>query len=78
MKKIDWNEISELGLLVEINEKIMHPLGLAIVRCNETGTSEGAFVSTNGPFTYNHDRIELPKFDESTVKEYLQNLNNIK
>lgn len=72
MKKIDWNEISELGLLVEINEKIMHPLGLAIVRCNETGTSEGAFVSTNGPFKYNHDRIELPKFNKGKVRKYLE------
>jgi len=52
MDTIDWNEISRRGLLVRINREIMHPLGLAIVRIPETGTSPGALVSDDGPFVY--------------------------
>ena len=55
-KIIDWNEISRLGLLERINREIMHPLGLAIFRVVETGTSPGAYLSTDGPFVY-----ETPK-----------------
>ncbi|SLM62841.1 Exodeoxyribonuclease VIII [Dickeya aquatica] len=34
---VDWNELSQRGLLVRINQEIMHPLGLAIFRDQETG-----------------------------------------
>ncbi|WP_070415265.1 DUF7415 domain-containing protein [Pseudomonas lundensis] len=49
---IDWNEISQRGLLVRINREIMHPLGLAICRNPETGLSPGAVVSDDGPWVY--------------------------
>ncbi|WP_448632799.1 MULTISPECIES: DUF7415 domain-containing protein [Pseudomonas fluorescens group] len=52
MKVIDWNEISRLGLHERINREIMHPLGLAIFRVVETGTSPGAYVSPDGVFEY--------------------------
>lgn len=52
MKVIDWNEISRLGLHERINREIMHPLGLAIYRVVETGTSPGAYVSSDGAFEY--------------------------
>jgi hypothetical protein len=52
---IDWNEISQRGLLVRINQEIMHPLGLAICRDPETGTSPGAVVSDDGPWVYPED-----------------------
>lgn len=52
MKVIDWNEISRLGLHERINREIMHPLGLAISRVVETGTSPGAYVSPDGVFEY--------------------------
>ncbi|ULL06041.1 hypothetical protein JNO42_03240 [Pseudomonas putida] len=52
---IDWNEISQRGLLVRINREIMHPLGLAICRNPETGTSPGAVVSDNGPWIFPED-----------------------
>lgn len=49
---IDWNEISRRGLLVRINQEIMHPLGLAVARDVETGQSPGALVSPDGAWTY--------------------------
>ncbi|MGE7094718.1 DUF7415 domain-containing protein [Pseudomonas fulva] len=52
---IDWNEISQRGLLVRINREIMHPLGLAICRTPETGFSPGAVVSDDGPWVYAED-----------------------
>lgn len=52
LETIDWNEISRRGLLMRINREIMHPLGLAICRVPETGTSPGALVSDDGPFVY--------------------------
>ncbi|WDM87545.1 hypothetical protein LG197_23500 [Pseudomonas asiatica] len=52
---IDWNEISQRGLLARINREIMHPLGLAICRNPETGASPGALVSDDGPWVYPED-----------------------
>lgn len=52
---IDWNEISRRGLLVRINQEIMHPLGLAICRDPSTGMSSGALVSDDGPWVYPAD-----------------------
>lgn len=54
-KFIDWNEISDRGLLVRINREIMHPLGLAVARDPATGRSPGAVVSDEGPFVYAED-----------------------
>lgn len=55
LKIIDWNEISQRGLLARINREIMHPLGLAICRNPETGASPGALVSDDGPWVYPED-----------------------
>lgn len=52
---IDWNEISKRGLLVRINREIMHPLGLAIFRNEESGVSEGAVIAPDGIWTYPGD-----------------------
>lgn len=51
-KMIDWNEISQLGLLERINREIMHPLGYAVCREVETGRSPGALVSSSGTWAY--------------------------
>lgn len=60
LKVIDWNEISDRGLLVRINREIMHPLGLAVARNPETGLSPGAVVSDDGPFVYAEDTLSAP------------------
>lgn len=49
---VDWNEISRRGLIVRINEEILHPLGLALCRDSETGTSPGAMVAPDGVWKY--------------------------
>lgn len=54
-KIIDWNEISDRGLLVRINRETMHPLGLAVARDPATGQSPGAVVSDDGAFVYAED-----------------------
>lgn len=51
-ERIDWNEISRLGLLERINREIMHPLGLAVYRDPETGNSGGALISPDGEWCY--------------------------
>ena len=52
MKAIDWNQMSELGLIERINREICHPLGLAVSRNPETGTSDFVFVSDDGEWQY--------------------------
>jgi hypothetical protein len=49
---INWNEISDLGLLQRINKEVMHPLGLAIYRNPEDGNSPGALVADDGVWEY--------------------------
>jgi len=52
MKTINWNDMSKLGLIRRINEEILHPLGLAMSRNIETGTSEEIFVADDGIWEY--------------------------
>jgi hypothetical protein len=52
MKTITWNQASELGLIVRINREILHPLGLAMSRNPETGSSEYLMVSDDGVWEY--------------------------
>lgn len=49
---IDWNEASNRGLIVRINTEILHPLGLAMCRNVEDGTSPYLLVSDDGVWTY--------------------------
>lgn len=55
---IDWNELSKRGLLVRINQEIMHPIGLAIFRDQETGESGGALISPDGKWEYSKNLHE--------------------
>lgn len=52
MKHINWNQVSELGLIVRINREILHPLGLAMTRNPENGVSEMLLVSPDGIWEY--------------------------
>ena len=54
-KWIDWNELSRLGLLERINREILHPLGYAVARDVESGSSPGALVSLDGAWAYPED-----------------------
>lgn len=54
-KWIDWNELSRLGLLERINREILHPLGYAVARDVDSGSSPGALVSPDGAWAYPED-----------------------
>jgi len=53
---IDWNMMSELGLIERINVEILHPLGLAMSRNVETGVSEEILISEDGLWEYAPNR----------------------
>ncbi|MBQ4838820.1 DUF7415 domain-containing protein [Pseudoalteromonas luteoviolacea] len=75
MHEIDWNTISELGLLEKINTEIMHPLGLAVSRNPETGLSNGAFISPDGVFNYapgSKSKILTDKEVKSKISEIVK------
>lgn len=55
MKSINWNKMSELGLIERINREILHPVGLAISRNPETGFSEEIYVADDGIWEYHKD-----------------------
>lgn len=75
MKKLNWNQISELGLIERINKEILHPLGLAMYREVETGESPGAYVADDGLFKYADD-FRLKNFIDDQVREKLQAMLN--
>lgn len=49
---IDWNTMSKLGLIARINAEILHPLGLAMARCQGSGFSEFVLVADDGIYEY--------------------------
>lgn len=53
---IDWNELSRRGLIEKINTDILHPIGLALARDPNTGTSPGALVSPDGVWEYENEK----------------------
>lgn len=52
MKVINWNDASELGLIEKINREILHPVGLAMSRNQETGGSDSLLVADDGGWEY--------------------------
>ncbi|EKR6371650.1 hypothetical protein P8V99_003728 [Salmonella enterica] len=55
---LNWNELSALGLIVRINNEILHPLGLAIFRDPASGISAGAMISPDGKWTYGGEVVK--------------------
>ena len=55
MKTLNWNEMSELGLIDHINKEVLHPIGLAISRNPKTGSSDFVLVADDGVFEYPGD-----------------------
>jgi len=52
IKSINWNQLSELGLLYRINKELLHPLGLTISRNPDTGSSDEILIAPDGVWTY--------------------------
>ena len=55
MKTINWNQLSELGLMQRINAEILHPLGLAISRNQENGHSESILIADDGVWEFSEE-----------------------
>jgi hypothetical protein len=69
MKYIDWNQASELGLIVRINREILHPLGLAMTRNPENGASEMLLVSDDGIWEYDQTlTLKVPQVSEEEAR----------
>lgn len=56
-EELDWNDMSDLGLLYVINATILHRYGLAIARDPETGQSI-IIKAKDGYFTYGKGLLE--------------------
>ena len=62
--ELDWNDMSDLGLLYFINTTVLHPIGLAIARDPETGQStiikadDGRFIYGKGVLERNIKKLE--------------------
>ncbi|MFA6199096.1 MAG: hypothetical protein WC679_01655 [Bacteroidales bacterium] len=64
MKEVNWNVLSQLGLIKRINHEILHPLGLAMTRNSETGFSESILVSDDGIWEYENKEVVVLSKEE--------------
>ncbi len=72
MKTINWNKMSELGLIQRINTEILHPLGLAISRNPKNGFSEKILVADDGVWEYSEVINNTPLLTDSEIKERIK------
>jgi hypothetical protein len=73
MKHINWNQMSELGLIERINREVLHPLGLAVSRDVETGHSTKILVADDGVWEYAPE-MKTTVLPDSKVKELLNKM----
>lgn len=52
---VDWNALAAAGLVREINEKVLHPLGLSMIYSPSEGVSQGAYLAPDHIFTYSDE-----------------------
>lgn len=60
VKDIDWNQAASFGLMVEINRKVLHPLGLAMYRTPANGISPGITATSDQKWEYDPEE-DIPK-----------------
>lgn len=63
-KTVDWNALSQMGLIERINREILHPLGLAMARDVVAGISPYAVIAPDGHWAYESNRASLIKPDD--------------
>ncbi|MDI5830186.1 DUF7415 domain-containing protein [Shewanella xiamenensis] len=76
MKSINWNQMSELGLIEKINREILHPIGLAIARDPATGISEKVLVAPDGIFEYGEMKSTI--ISENEINKILDEYREVK
>lgn len=74
MKTIDWNTMSDLGLIRRINREILHPLGLAIARDPNTGISDCILVADDGEWEYSDESLTKGWKSDSEIKQFVQEI----
>ena len=72
MDSIDWNKMSEFGLIRRINEEILHPLGLALSRDTESGYSKEILVSAE-PWEYDTPPA-VPAMSDDEIKDAVRKI----
>ena len=70
MVTVDYNKLSEWGLIHKINKEVLHPLGLAMTRNPDTGASENCIVADDFEWKYHEDIIDV---NEEKFKEFSNN-----
>ncbi|AFQ22261.1 hypothetical protein My1_102 [Pectobacterium phage My1] len=72
---LDWNEVAEMGLLVLVNNRILHPEGFALARDTGTGFSPGALFVEGDTWEYDEydldvaaARLETNGFDVELIR----------
>jgi hypothetical protein len=73
MTILDFNFLSDCGLIYKINQEILHPLGLALSR-EEDGTSKGCRLAPDLIWKYNDDILQR---NEKKFEYFLKNRKNI-
>ena len=74
MKSIDWNQMSELGLIRRINTNVLNPIRLAICRNPDTGTSDLVLVAEDGVWEYSSDISTKPLISNEEIKSKLNEM----
>lgn len=72
MKYINWNDLSELGLLERINKELLHPLGLAVSRTPDTGASEMILIADDGEWEYDPSVTLKPILSKEDIHKLIE------
>ncbi len=77
IKKMDVKEFRELGLIQEINRKILHPIGMAL----EVTIDENGEESLTGVWDYRDDKegiiYDLKNSDRKRIEEFITKRNKV-
>jgi hypothetical protein len=63
---LNFNDLSDLGLIYKINKEVLHPLGIALSRYSD-GTSPGALIDTidfNFEYSKDSEKRNIEKYDK--------------
>ena len=72
MTYVDFNQLSNWGLIYKINKEILHPLGLALTRNPKDGTSEGCVVDESGDLLWEFSK-DITDRNEEKLQYFLDN-----
>ena len=60
---INFNQLSDWGLIYLINQKVLHPLGLALSRDPDNGTSNGALLDPSDDLMWEYTKELIDRND---------------